>query len=324
MRKLHPTQSERRRQPPFSIADLGAIAGVVALVLCIFAFDRWMGPKRVGDALGARTALVTFDRVSLGRTRLGPARLAGAWRLRSRDPRFGGLSALGFDRGSLLAITDAGAIVRLPLPRGGQGLATIRELPAGPSDGRLKRNRDAEALLRDPAGRGWWVAFERHHQLWLYDPAFTRAVGAPVQLPGRSWDVNGGVEAMAAARDGLLLLVESGPSALLLRKGRLRPLRLSGQRGTLTDAVALPGGGLLAIDRELTPFGFRTRLVRLAQTRKGVAVVAAVRLPVGPIDNIEGIAAQPLVGGGTRLWLISDDNFQLPYRTLLTAIDLPA
>ncbi len=315
--------AERGRQPQFSRATLGWL---LALLACIAAFDLWIAttPNRV--VLGTRTTQVTFDPVSLGppslgSARLGPLRLAGAWRLASRDPRFGGISALAFDSGALFALTDSGAIVRFGLPRGTTGLATIRELPAGPSDGRFKRDRDSESLVRDSAGRGWWVAFERHNQLWLFDPSFTRALDR-IQLPGASWHVNGGVEAMARDGDGLLLFVESGPEVLRLADRKVSPQSITGQRGTITDAITLADGRILAIDRELTPTGFSTRVVTIVRRREGLAVTGGVRLPLRAIDNAEGLAAQPLPGGGTRLWLVTDDNFQLPFRTLLVALDL--
>jgi hypothetical protein len=40
-------------------------------------------------------------------------------------------------------------------------------------------------------------------------------------------------------------------------------------------------------------------------------------------DNFEGLALQPLVGGGQRAWIVSDDNFNTAQRTLLYAFDLP-
>ena len=41
-------------------------------------------------------------------------------------------------------------------------------------------------------------------------------------------------------------------------------------------------------------------------------------------DNAEGIAAEPLVGGASRLWIVTDNDFAGYRRTLLLAVDLPA
>jgi hypothetical protein len=35
------------------------------------------------------------------------------------------------------------------------------------------------------------------------------------------------------------------------------------------------------------------------------------------------MTAERLPNGDTRLWIITDDNFQQPLRTLLIALDLP-
>ena len=46
------------------------------------------------------------------------------------------------------------------------------------------------------------------------------------------------------------------------------------------------------------------------------------RLPVGPFDNLEGLAVQRKEPGRARLWLISDNNGRGYVRTLIVAIDL--
>ena len=35
------------------------------------------------------------------------------------------------------------------------------------------------------------------------------------------------------------------------------------------------------------------------------------------------VAVERRTGGGLRLWLMTDDNFQSPFRTLLIALDGP-
>jgi hypothetical protein len=47
-----------------------------------------------------------------------------------------------------------------------------------------------------------------------------------------------------------------------------------------------------------------------------------IALDLGMLDNMEGIAAAPLPSGGTRLWIVSDDNFRPWMRTLLVALEL--
>ena len=65
---------------------------------------------------------------------------------------------------------------------------------------------------------------------------------------------------------------------------------------------------------------FDNALVPLLQDdRLGEPIV----LGLGPLDNAEALAAEP-IAGGTRLWLMTDDNFRWPMRTLLVALDLPS
>ena len=69
--------------------------------------------------------------------------------------------------------------------------------------------------------------------------------------------------------------------------------------------------GLADFDNALVPL--------LPGDRLGKPIV----LGLGPLDNAEALAAEP-IAGGTRLWLMTDDNFRWPMRTLLVALDLPS
>jgi hypothetical protein len=70
--------------------------------------------------------------------------------------------------------------------------------------------------------------------------------------------------------------------------------------------------------------GFTNALVMLDESPGGFRIAHRFQLPLGRLANMEGMTAERLPGGAIRLWLISDDNFQRPMRTLLVAIDLPA
>jgi hypothetical protein len=64
-------------------------------------------------------------------------------------------------------------------------------------------------------------------------------------------------------------------------------------------------------------------LIRFEAANGGFRITDRKELRLGALDNIEGIAVESRAGGSTRLWMISDDNFQRPLRTLLLAVDLP-
>lgn len=254
-------------------------------------------------------------RLSLGGR--GEVALAGAWELAAPDPRFGGLSALAVDGDALLALTDSGVVIRFIPPR--RASAPIRfvlhDLPAGPGSAWRKAGRDSEALLRDPAGRGWWVAFEGHHSVWLYDRAFGRTRAAR-RLRVRWPDNKGGEALVSGAAGAIYALPEMGGPIVAV----------AGPRATIavppaiSDAARLPDGRLALLVRRFGARGFASEVVIAAMRGRAANVI---RLPLGALDNPEGLAAAPLANGGTRLWIVTDNDFRSWTPTLLIALDMP-
>ncbi|QIK78969.1 esterase-like activity of phytase family protein [Sphingomonas piscis] len=242
--------------------------------------------------------------------------------LSSKDPRFGGFSGLALDRGRLLALTDQGSVAWLPWPDSADKRMLIRQLPDGPYSREYTWYRDTEALSRDPQGRGWWVSFEKANELWLYDLALRRALKR-VRLGLYRWPTNLGIEGLVA-RPGpeLLMFPEAEPRMFAMRRGRGVAQGLAGGQLKVSEAAMLPGGKVIALERDLS-LGFSNRLVWLQESPHGWRVVRRLQLPAGLLDNLEGMTVQPLPNGSNRLWMISDDNFQRPLRTLLIAVDLP-
>ncbi len=312
-----PMNAERPVQPKFRNRQL---AGALLLLAAIALFDAWLARFPNRHELGWRSARIEFEPVPLATAGFAPLRLAGAWRLASTDPRLGGVSSLAIDGGQLAALTDSGAMIRF---RPGQNAARIGELPDGPGPGGFKLNRDSEALVRDPLGRGWWVAFENRHQLWLFDRDFGRALRR-IDLGRRGWGVNRGIEGLTTDGDALLLLHEEGDHLLRVTGARARSLAIAGARGRISDAAAIGPGRYLAVERRVTPTGFRNALVPLENAGPGYRFGRGIPLPLGPLDNVEAIAVERRPGGALRLWLMTDDNFQRPFRTLLIALDWPA
>ena len=202
-----------------------AFIASLILVTVVLQAHRWFLLFPNHHELGWRTARIEFRPIAFDSASLAPFKLAGAWQLTSDDPRFGGISALAIDRGRMLALTDSGVLVRFSAPGQPQGPAWIGELPDGPGSPDFKRNRDSEALLRDPDGRGWWVAFENRDELWLYDAGLGHALKR-IQLGDHGWGSNRGVEGLAAEGASMLLLPESGNSLLRVTgtQARLVPI----------------------------------------------------------------------------------------------------
>ena len=307
-------------QTKFSIATLAAS---LLLLASIGLYDRWLFSVPDREELGWRKSRIEFRPIGLDAQAFGPLRLVGAWQLTSEDPRFGGISGLASDDGRLIALSDSGMVIRFSPPGAPPGPANIGELPDGPGSGRFKRKRDSEALSRDPDGRGWWVAFENGHELWLYEPGFGRALRR-IRIGSRGWRANRGIEGLAAEGDRLLLFPETGDRLLRVTGSRASSIAIANARGRISDVAAIGAGQLIAVERRPTPFGFSNALVTLEKSGSGYRFGARLALPLGPLDNVEGLAVERLPNGTRRLWLMTDDNFQSPMRTLLIALDLPA
>ena len=284
-------------------------------------------PNRI--ELGPRPAELQIRPVALDGAGFAPLHLVGAWRMTSDDPRFGGVSGLAVDGGELVALTDSGVVIRLPKSSAGQPAisARIAELPGGPGPRQFKWTRDAEALAADPAGRGWWVAFENRDQLWLYDRPFRRPLRRIV-LNGARWPFNRGIEGLAVTQSGLWLLPEAAGRLIHVHDSEARSYPIAGLggrypwQGWVTEAVALPGGRLLLAERRLTPAGYANALLLLERAGGAVRIARRYPLPVGRLDNIEAVAAEP-APGGTRLWLMSDNDGQGFADTLLLELLAP-
>ena len=309
------TEAEQTLQRKFRKSWL--IAGtLLALSVLLFRLELKRLPDRA--ELGPRNMLLRYQPVVLGDGSVPGLRIVGAWRLLAEDSRFGGLSALALSNGHFVALTDSGVVARFPGPQA-RAIMTLDELPGGPGNKAFKFNRDSEALVADPAGRGWWVAFENRNEVWLYAPLFRRALGR-VPVRGAGLSRNRGIEGMVADRDGLLLFPESGGQAF--RPGRKAHIPIEGVSGWISDAAVLPDGSLALLNRRPTPIGLANILVILEQSGSGYRARHSWQIPVGRLDNIEGLAAEPLPGGAMRLWMVTDNNLQQRRRTLLVAVEL--
>jgi len=292
---------------------------------------------------------VPFDTADAEMETAGRLRFRGGIELRSRDPRFGGLSALYVtpDGTSFTSITDKGHWIT----------GTLRY----DQDGRLDGVGDARiGALRSPNGRavtgtklhdsesvarvagGFAVGFEGIHRVWLYPDAVPPFSVPPRKLPDppgiAAAPSNLGLEALASLPDGRLVAITEGlrigPEALRgwiadgvgapwkaflwTRTGRFAP----------SDATVLPDGDLLVLERRFTFIGgFAARLsrVKAAALRPGTTVTGdelAVLAPPLQLDNFEGVAARTGPRGETLIYLVSDDNFQPLEKTLLFMLEL--
>lgn len=262
---------------------------------------------------------LTYRPVKLPRV-AGPLKLAGAWELEADDPRFGGLSGLTFDHDRFLAVSDLGAVVRFELPSAVHVSALLRDLRQGPGPAGKKSARDAESIVRDPHGRGWWIGFEQNHSLWLYDDSFGRALDS-ISLPGLGWRDNRGAEGLIVRDGAPLVLAENGRDAVAVGQSELRVLKLHAG-AAIADAALAPDGSGWVLLREKGLHGISQSIGPLRRTHDGYLVTALMPLPKAPFDNYEGMAIEQLPDGRWRFWLVTDDGHRFMARTLLVALDL--
>ena len=235
------------------------------------------------------------------------------------DPRFGGLSALSFDQGRFLAVSDLGAVVLFDLPGKQPSRVLITDLRVGPGPAGRKKSRDAEALAADPRGRGWWVGYEQRHSLWLYDSGFKQALAAiPVR---RDWRDNRGIEALITDGDGLLALAENGREAIRVDASGLHSIGLE-SGWDVAEAARAPDSSAWLLLRSKGRGGIAQAVAPLIRGRRGYRIGTPWPLPKAAFDNYEGMVIRAKPGGDWRFWLVTDDGHRFMARTLLVALDL--
>ncbi len=264
---------------------------------------------------------VPLDVARPDRRRIGGLIYLGGWTLRSRDPRFGGISAIHVDGREVTAISDKGALIRFSFSGSS---ASIGELAKG----------DSESLVVDN-GRAW-IGFERTNSVASYRwPGFEKA-GSAAPAGIRGWPNNGGPEAMLRLPDGrFLIFSESGrrpdgsTEVLLFDRDPTLPAVKAVSLGyrppkgfVVTDAAWLPDGRMLLLNRRYAGLeGISAKLIvaRLSSLQAGTVIVgqeiADFRPPV-TIGNKEALAVTR-EGERTIVWIASDDNFSPLQRTLL-------
>jgi hypothetical protein len=292
---------------------------------------------------------------------VGRLRYLGGVRLTSPDPRFGGLSGLRWHDGALYAISDLGDFFTLTVVEQDGRLTGVREVRVRRltgTDGLLlargKEDSDSESLelhfrrgcrrcLPDSAV----VAFERNNRILAYRLVNGLPQGAATEhTQSAEWrrglPSNGGVEAMA----GGYLLAEEPRDAQGRASGRLS--WWIGDRGARRGEVAmdLPMSDnfsptdadvgrsgrdhpFVVLQRRYTPqTGVAARIVRFRPAaesggaRREIAdleTLAELAPPLS-VDNMEGLAYRD--GGGSFIYIISDDNFSPTQRTLLLKFEV--
>jgi len=289
------------------------------------------GPARAELSVTA----VTLDASDPARRRIGALDYLAGWRFTSNSPRFGAISAMHVAGGEVIALNDAGTILRFAVPRrAGREPVQLIPLPRGPGPATRKSNRDTESLYLD--GTWLWAGFEKYNMIWRYRRADLAAASASRPRLMRRWRVNAGPEAMVRLPDGRFIVFGEGASdrrrtseAVLFagdpadpatRAAPLRYLRVPGYR--ITDAALLPDGRLILLNRRYAMFEGISAVVTVAdisRLRPGGTIagreIAVLRPPL-TVDNMEALSVT-VENGRTIVWIASDDNFFPLQQTLL-------
>ncbi len=233
-----------------------------------------------------------------------------------------------------LSISDAGDLVRgqLVLSRSGRlvgvtSLAWRRLTLAEGTPIADKVDGDAEGLAVSDTG-DLLVSFERNHRIWNYGSAVAPANRpTPVRHPDVVFAPNDGMEGLSARSGGWRVAGESGgvwdctPAACAV----VTPVpqdALDDGAYRITGMDRDPSGdGFLVVQRSYRPpLDARAQVRRMAADGTLGTVLIELKLP-GTTDNFEGIAVVAQ-NGGTRLYILSDDNNNPLQKTLLLAFDL--
>ncbi len=287
-----------------------------------------------------------FDRRSPERKQFGALTLMGAFRLDSRDRRFGGLSGLTVAAdGKLYAISDRGYWLSAKIVSNGDNalvdlvdwqIAPMLTPGKTPVTGSLV---DAEALARAQDG-SLLVAFEGRHRIWRYDrpPHTFQSTPTPIAVPAEISRApnNGGIEGLTSLPDGRLLALteefanrDGSFKGWLLDGSRFAELSYLPARGfRVTDCAALNNGDVLVLERRYVPLGVllaRVTLVDGKTIQPGAKLrgreLLKVEYPL-VVENFEGLAVQE-TAKGTMIYLVSDDNYNPFQQTLLLQFLLP-
>jgi hypothetical protein len=262
----------------------------------------------------------------------GRLQLLDAWALTSNDPRVGGISAMHVEGGVVTAFSDAGWLIRFPLPGTRKRVrAQVAPLPGMPGSADAKADRDVEAMAVH--GNLAWVILERRNVAIRYDRGSWRRDSAARPAAMKKWHANHGAEAMLRLPDGRFLLFSEGkggvsevlmflgdPATPGTRAVKMRYRPPEGYR--ITDATLAPDGRMLLLNRDVSLLkgGFVAKLTIAPVPNGGAGTLiqgeelADLARPLS--DNMEALSVTQ-EGGRAILWMASDNNYNSVQRTLL-------
>jgi hypothetical protein len=285
--------------------------------------------------------------------RAGQLIYRGGLKLTSDHNLFGGYSGLLVDPDTLemLAVSDVGHWLHTHLVHEGGmlvGLENSTLAPAMGMDGEPLEGLggDIEGLATDSGGLVL-VSLERDHQILTFDfsgtPSLagalkegTRPVARIIPPAPDTLEPNGGMEALVALQDGVLLTVtessfnsDTTTRGWLIRGNQFEELSYPVRDDFYPVAMALlPDGNVLTLERYYTPRkgpAARLCIIQRAGIAPGATLqcdnIAEIASPMA-VDNFEGLRVVEGTQGETLVYLLSDDKFNPAQDTLLLMFEL--
>lgn len=317
------------------------IAAVVLLAIPAIAQESTPEPKPTKNLTPIHARALNLSSEDPSLDHVGLLSFLGGLHLTSSDDRFGGISALTFfDDGRLLMLNDQARWFAAEVQESGgrlTGIGTAKTvwIHTGPDLTFRSEWRDSEALARIPDGSGYFVSYELTHRIERFGKRLKKGQPFLTFSPVPKLEDNGGIEALTLLPDGRLLAIEEGDPAVRdmhrvwLIDGTNRGVLGYQGRGKFqpTDVALLPDGDLLLLSRRFNLLdGVAARLERIAaeDIASGAVItgeeIATLRPPLN-VDNMEGLTVRE-ENGRTRIYLVSDDNFNAFQRTLLMKFEL--
>ncbi|MGE3725362.1 MAG: esterase-like activity of phytase family protein [Candidatus Sericytochromatia bacterium] len=294
--------------------------------------------------LQIQTQAVLLNPSDPTQTRVGEFVYRGGLQLSSaQTDQLHGFSDLDLLEGHrLIAVGDRGALLEAVLILDQQqalkGLESAVLKPLTGEDGQFlleKADSDAEGLTHLRNGDRL-VSFEEKHRILRYP-----AVGGPprvVPFPRFVFEPNQAMEALTAdleKQDVYWVGSEFTGDVWRCHLNQTKHRSSNWPDCQKHHSVALPPDLFLVAMRQLpqnrTAYLLRAYfperksnkiLLRIVENKPHAHILAELELAPPLIqDNFEGLAAEPMPQGGTRFYLLSDDNFNPEQRTLLLAFD---
>jgi hypothetical protein len=261
-----------------------------------------------------------------------PAEFVSALSLHGKAAWFGGFSGIEIsdDGQRFYLVTDRGHLMTGKLLRQEEqliGMVDVSDQPLVDKNGNTREfpHTDAEGLALDAQGR-LNVSFEHAQRILRYDTLESDAKWPSYTRAWRALPRNGGLELVAVDPAGTLYTIPEGVAngaseALVYRRF---PDRKWDQPFTLPlDGRFVPVGGdfgpdgrFYLLERDVYPFGFRSRVRAMTVTDDGLdQIETLLETPLGRHGNLEGLAVWRDYNRRIRLTMVSDNNFLAPLRS---------